>query len=195
MSVEELIHTSAKLKAMMPVLNHIQMMKEKAIIFTERRDMQQILKRIILQIFGIHAHIVNGTTATSQSGKSDPKRQSRQGAIDDFQQKSRFNVIIMSPIAAGMGLNVTRANHVIHYTRHWNPAKENQATDRAYRIGQDKDVHVYYPMAVHEGMITFDQTLDELLKRKTNLAEATLYPSGQINLSNIQEMFHKLTLQ
>lgn len=195
MSVEELIHTSAKLKAMMPVLNHIQMMKEKAIIFTERRDMQQILKRIILQIFGIHAHIVNGTTATSQSGKSDPKRQSRQGAIDDFQQKSGFNVIIMSPIAAGMGLNVTGANHVIHYTRHWNPAKENQATDRAYRIGQDKDVHVYYPMAVHKGMITFDQTLDELLKRKTSLAEATLYPSGQINLSNIQEMFDKLTLQ
>ncbi|MBL0052891.1 MAG: SWF/SNF helicase family protein [Bacteroidetes bacterium] len=51
-------------------------------------------------------------------------------------------------MAAGVGLNVTHANHVIHYTRHWNPAKEEQATDRAYRIGQEKDVHVYYPMAV-----------------------------------------------
>ena len=83
----------------------------------------------------------------------------------------------MSPIAAGYGLNVTGANHVIHYTRHWNPAKENQATDRVYRIGQNKPVSIYYPMAILEGKETFDLKLDILLKRKNQLSEASLYPS------------------
>lgn len=62
-------------------------------------------------------------------------------------------------IAAGTGLNVTGANHVIHYSRHWNPAKEGQATDRAYRIGQTKDVYVYYPMAVSPNFQALDITL------------------------------------
>lgn len=90
----------------------------------------------------------------------------------------------MSPIVAGMGLNVTGANHVIHYSRHWNPAKENQATDRAYRIGQDKDVYVYYPIAISGGIISFDQTLDKLLERKSQLAEATLSPSAHIEVNS-----------
>ena len=91
-------------------------------------------------------------------------------------------MIIMSPIAAGMGLNVTAANNVIHFGRHWNPAKESQATDRAYRIGQEKDVNVYYPitrLSDKYGFDSFEQTLDNLLCRKTNLAEATLFPSEQ----------------
>ena len=94
----------------------------------------------------------------------------------------------MSPLAAGIGLNVTEANHVIHYSRHWNPAKEQQATDRAYRIGQTKDVHVYYPMAIFpDNMIgedgkrqkSFDEILDNLLSLKTALATNTLFPSEQ----------------
>lgn len=88
----------------------------------------------------------------------------------------------MSPVAAGMGLNVTAANHVIHYSRHWNPAKENQATDRAYRIGQDKDVYVYYPMAVSPDFKSFDVTLDELLSRKINLASSTIFPTERIEV-------------
>lgn len=94
----------------------------------------------------------------------------------------------MSPLAAGIGLNVTKANHVIHYTRHWNPAKEEQATDRAYRIGQQKDVHVYCPMAVFPDEMrnedgskqkSFDEILDSLLNRKKSLATNTLFPSEQ----------------
>ena len=118
-------------------------------------------------------------------------KMSRQQAIDDFQDKNGFNIIIMSPIAAGMGLNVVGANHVIHYSRHWNPSKENQATDRAYRIGQDKDVFVYYPMAVSNGIKTFDETLDKLLERKSQLAEATLFPSARIEV-NSEELFNSL---
>ena len=88
----------------------------------------------------------------------------------------------MSPIAAGMGLNVTAANHVIHYSRHRNPAKENQATDRAYRIGQTKDVFVYYPMAVSDKFKSFDETLDALLNRKTSLATSTIFPTERIEV-------------
>ena len=88
----------------------------------------------------------------------------------------------MSPVAAGMGLNVTAANHVIHYSRHWNPAKESQATDRAYRIGQTKDVYVYYPMAVSEKFKSFDETLDELLGRKTSLATSTIFPTERVEV-------------
>ena len=72
----------------------------------------------------------------------------------------------MSPLAAGVGLNIPGANHVIHYSRHWNPAKEDQATDRVYRIGQEKEVFVYYPMAVTEKFKSFDLILDELLTKK-----------------------------
>jgi HJR/Mrr/RecB family endonuclease len=91
----------------------------------------------------------------------------------------------MSPVAAGFGLNITEANHVIHYTRHWNPAKEQQATDRAYRIGQKKPVKVYYPLAVapNNEIKTFDIVLDELLGRKSHLATSTLFPTEQIEIS------------
>lgn len=88
----------------------------------------------------------------------------------------------MSPIAAGMGLNVTAANNVIHYSRHWNPAKENQATDRAYRIGQTRDVFVYYPMAVSRRFRSFDETLDGLLERKSSLASSTIFPTERIEV-------------
>ena len=101
-----------------------------------------------------------------------------------------LRVIIMSPVAAGMGLNVTAANHVIHYSRHWNPAKESQATDRAYRIGQTKDVYVYYPMAVTSDIKTFDEILDDLLSRKTSLATSTIFPSERIEVK--QEEFGQI---
>lgn len=97
----------------------------------------------------------------------------------------------MSPIAAGMGLNVVGANHVIHYSRHWNPAKEDQATDRVYRIGQTKDVFVYYPMAVIDDICSFDETLDALLEQKSMLAAATLFPTERIEI-NSEELFNKL---
>ena len=114
----------------------------------------------------------------------------RQASINEFQAVDGFNVIIMSPVAAGMGLNVTAANHVIHYSRHWNPAKESQATDRAYRIGQTKDVYVYYPMAVTSDIKTFDEILDDLLSRKTSLATSTIFPSERIEVK--QEEFGQI---
>jgi hypothetical protein len=87
-------------------------------------------------------------------------------------------VIILSPDVAGIGLTLTEANHVIHYGRWWNPAKESQATDRVYRIGQTKTVHVYYPIAKDpQGVFeTFDEKLDALLRRRRELAIDFLTP-------------------
>lgn len=177
---DELIDDAARLTATISFLDKIRAASEKAILFAERKETQKMLQRVVRNKYGYTAKIINGDTATS----SDPNagKQSRQSAIDDFQNKCGFGVIIMSPVAAGMGLNVTAANHVIHYSRHWNPAKENQATDRAYRIGQDKDVYVYYPMAVSPHFKSFDVTLDELLSKKTNLASSTIFPSERIEV-------------
>ena len=97
--------------------------------------------------------------------------------IDKFSAKAGFDVIILSPLAAGAGLNVVAANHVFHFTRAWNPAKEAQATDRAYRIGQEKDVIVYCPTIVDTAdslYSTFEQRLDQLLKEKAALASTTI---------------------
>lgn len=187
---DELIVDAARLTATISFLNKIRASSEKAILFAERKETQKMLQRVIRNRYGYTAKIINGDTPTS----SDPNagKQSRQSAIDDFQNRHGFGVIIMSPVAAGMGLNVTAANHVIHYSRHWNPAKENQATDRAYRIGQDKDVYVYYPMAVSPGFKSFDITLDELLSRKINLASSTIFPTERIEvkLEDFEQIFN-----
>ena len=85
-------------------------------------------------------------------------------------------VLILSHDIAGIGLNVTAANHVIHYTRPWNPEKEDQATCRAHRIGQDKPVEVYLPITTDKRYITIENALDELLEGKRKLIRDVLFP-------------------
>lgn len=180
-ATSDLIGTAARLTATIDFMDSIKAKGEKVIIFTDRKDTQKMLQRVIFERYGITAKIINGDTPSIVTRHKQGK-QSRQSAIDEFQNEAGFNVIIMSPIAAGMGLNVTAANHVIHYSRHWNPAKESQATDRAYRIGQTKDVYVYYPIAVSKDFKSFDKTLDELLGRKNTLATSTIFPSERIEV-------------
>lgn len=187
---DELVDTSARLQATIPFLDRIKAKNEKVIIFAERKDTQRMLQKVCIERYGIVPKIINGDTPSNVSRQTGGAK-TRQESIDEFQAKYGFNVIIMSPIAAGMGLNVTAANHVIHYSRHWNPAKESQATDRAYRIGQDKDVYVYYPMAVCKGFKAFDETLDELLSRKTTLATSTIFPTERVEV-NPEELGHML---
>lgn len=190
-STEELISSSSKLQITVGILVDIKSKNEKVIVFADRRETQKMLQKVVYDTFGIFTSIINGDTPTTKQleGKS---KFSRQQTIDRFQLEEGFNVIIMSPIAAGVGLNVTKANHIIHYTRHWNPAKEEQATDRAYRIGQQKDVFVYYPMAIFpdnmkddEGkrLKSFDEILDKLLNNKKALASNTLFPTEQAELT------------
>jgi hypothetical protein len=85
-------------------------------------------------------------------------------------------MIIMSPVAAGVGLTITAANNVIHLERHWNPAKEDQATDRVYRIGQTRDVSVFIPILHHPNHDSFDVHLHRLLAKKIDLKDAVMAP-------------------
>ncbi|WP_024989269.1 DEAD/DEAH box helicase [Segatella albensis] len=178
---DEIVDTSARLQATIKFLDEIKKKEEKVIIFVERKETQKMLQKLCLERYGIITKIINGDTPSIVK-RNMPNKQSRQSSINEFQAVDGFNVIIMSPVAAGMGLNVTAANHVIHYSRHWNPAKENQATDRAYRIGQTKDVFVYYPMAVRADIKSFDETLDDLLSRKTSLATSTIFPTERVEV-------------
>ncbi|MEA2103583.1 MAG: SNF2-related protein [Candidatus Cloacimonadota bacterium] len=176
-SSEKLIETSAKLTTTIEILEEIKRKKEKVIVFAEFKKTQRILKKVIQEHFDLKSvSIINGEMAARKGKRS--QKETRQGAIDRFQREAGFNIIIMSPVAAGLGLNVTGANHVIHYSRHWNPSKESQATDRAYRIGQEKEVVIYYPMAVLDECKTFDVVIDDLLKQKRNLADAAMFPSA-----------------
>lgn len=152
---------SPKLRWLLECLAQIQEKQEKAIVFTELREVQIALYYFLKERFGLKPFTINGDT------------QERQGYIDRFSEKPGFDVIILSTLAAGAGLNVTAANHVFHFTRAWNPAKEAQATDRAYRIGQERDVFVYCPTVVAD-FSTFEERLDKLLKRKASLAGSTL---------------------
>ena len=184
---DELIATSAKLQTTIGILENIRSRNEKAIVFADRKETQKMLQKVIYDTFELFPSIINGDTPSSKQ-REDAAKLSRQQTIDRFQSEEGFNIIVMSPLAAGVGLNVTEANHVIHYSRHWNPAKEEQATDRAYRIGQQKDVYVYYPMAVFpdemknedgDKLKSFDEILDNLLNNNKALANSTLFPSEQ----------------
>jgi SNF2 family DNA or RNA helicase len=159
------LKNSPKLAWMIEELKAIRDRSEKAIIFTEIREVQTALHYFLRECFGLRPFIVNGES------------ENRQSYIDRFAATEGFDAIILSPLAAGAGLNVVAANHVFHFTRAWNPAKEAQATDRAYRIGQERDVTVYCPTVVDTAdtrYYTFEQRLDQLLKEKTALAQTTI---------------------
>ena len=168
-----------KLHWLLEVLSLIQRRAEKAIIFCEFRAIQRLLKYYIEQVFSFSPDIINGDTQASAKAAD-----SRQKRIKAFQAKAGFGAIILSPVAIGFGVNIQAANHVIHYTRHWNPAKEDQATDRAYRIGATKDVHVYYPVIHADDFTTFEMKLHELLNPKRELASDMLNGTGEISPSD-----------
>lgn len=159
------LRNSPKLAWMLSELDEIKAKGEKVIVFTEIRAVQTALSYFLNERFKLKPFIVNGES------------ENRQSYIDKFSAKDGFDVIILSPLAAGAGLNVVAANHVFHFTRAWNPAKEAQATDRAYRIGQEKDVIVYCPTIIDTAdslYSTFEQRLDQLLKEKSALASTTI---------------------
>lgn len=176
---------SPKLQWLLQTLEGIQCAGngDKVIVFSELRDIQRELQHAIQERFGFKATVINGDTSTSSQSA-----QSRQKLIDQFQQQSGFSVIILSTVAVGFGVNVQAANHVIHFTRCWNPAKEDQATDRAYRIGQEKDVYVYYPTVLDHSMQTFEATLDQLLEKRRALAQDMLQGASEIQVAEFGDL-------
>jgi hypothetical protein len=173
---KEAIESCPKLSAVIGTLRDIQRKQEKVLIFTRSLDMQQLLASVIGAEFDLTVDIVNG--ATNRRSSSTSAQGARRSIVSRFRESLGFNVLILSPDVAGIGLTLVEANHVIHYGRWWNPAKEMQATDRVYRIGQTKDVHVYYPICRERtgAFETFDEKLDALITRRKSLAKNFLAP-------------------
>jgi hypothetical protein len=181
LSMGQQLADSPKLAWAMRHLESIRKRGEKVIVFSEFREVQRLLQRAIATRFDLHAPIVNGDTSV------DPAREaSRQRIIDVFQATPGFNVIILSTTAVGFGVNIQAANHVIHFTRPWNPAKEDQATDRAYRIGQTRPVYVYCPTVVGSGFESFDQRVDQLLAAKRALSRDMLAGVQELTVKDFE---------
>jgi SNF2 family DNA or RNA helicase len=168
---------SPKLDWLIEELGRVREREEKAIVFCEFKAIQRLIRHYVRDAFGITPDIINGDTSAVASSID-----SRQKRIRQFQDQQGFGVIVLSPVAVGFGVNMQAANHVIHFTRTWNPAKEDQATDRAYRIGQTRNVFVYYPTVAADDFKTFDVKLDELLERKRSLAGDMLNGTCDIGL-------------
>ncbi len=165
------VDASARFTLALEVLDSIAAKGEKALVFLESQDMQPYFASLLQRRYKLKElpMLINGTVA-------GPKRQER---VNKFQAEgSGFDVIILSPRAGGVGITLTAANHVIHLSRWWNPAVEDQCTDRVYRIGQTREVYVYYPQAVHPtyGELSFDRRLHALLDRKRKLSQNMLMP-------------------
>lgn len=180
-----ILSRSAKLENMITTLEEIRRRHEKVIIFAMTKKLQRLLKIWLEQIFAVRVNIINGDTKAVSSKKDTL---TRKGIIESFESESGFAIIIMSPVAAGVGLTVVGANNVIHLERHWNPAKEAQATDRVYRIGQKKDVNIYLPTLHHPTLTSFDVNLDRLLQKKMTLKDAVVTPQA-VTADEMQSLF------
>ncbi len=152
---------------------------EKVLIFTQFREMGSILEKIIAERFGDRPMFYHG-------GCTVPERQKM---VERFQTDRADKVFILSLKAAGTGLNLTAASHVIHFDLWWNPAVENQATDRAYRIGQKKNVMVHRMITKN----TFEEKIDEMIQRKKHLADMTVATGeswiGKLSNKELREIF------
>lgn len=161
---------SGKLERLVETLEEILVVREKALIFTQFAEMGGLLKRHLEEKFGQEVLFLHGAVA----------RKTRDDMVERFQNADGPSIFVLSIKAGGIGLNLTAANHVFHFDRWWNPAVENQASDRAYRIGQQKTVQVRKFICAG----TFEEKLDKLIESKTQLAES-IVGSGESWLSEL----------
>lgn len=145
--------------------------RERVLVFTQYREMCEPLSQYLASIFHKEGYIINGSTPIKK----------RTEIVNKFQSEHYIPYIVLTVKAAGTGLNLTAANHVIHFDRWWNPAVENQASDRAYRIGQKKKVFVH--KLVSTG--TIEEKIDELITSKQSLANNILSINDQINITEM----------
>lgn len=170
-SIDAWLARSARLAKATDILKEIRSRGEKAIVFVEDIAIQRIYAEAMATRFDLD-HIPGRIDGSVTGDK-------RQKVVDEFQSAPRgFDMLVLSPRAAGVGLTITAANHVIHLSRWWNPAVEDQCNDRAYRIGQTKDVTIHLPLAIHPtfGDHSFDRKLDQLLEAKRHLSRDMLAP-------------------
>jgi len=151
---------SGKFQRLAELCEEIASRQEKLLVFTQFREMTTPLANFLAQQFGQHGLVLHGGTAVKH----------RQKLVDRFQDEQGPPFFVLSLKAGGTGLNLTQASHVIHFDRWWNPAVENQATDRAFRIGQKKNVLVH--KFICQG--TIEEKIDALITEKTALANDLL---------------------
>jgi non-specific serine/threonine protein kinase len=139
--------------------------REKVLVFTQFKEITEPLHDFLESIFNRKGLILHGSVAVGK----------RKKIISQFQSQSYVPFMVLSLKAGGVGLNLTEANHVIHFDRWWNPAVENQATDRAFRIGQKKNVIVHKFLT--KG--TVEERIDMMLEEKSRLSEDVIAATGE----------------
>ncbi len=156
---KNLSERSGKLARLTEMLEEIIEVDERALIFTQFVEMGKLVQQHLQETFGHEVLFLHGGV---------PKKQ-RDSMIDRFQEDSNGpHVFVLSLKAGGTGLNLTRANHVFHFDRWWNPAVEDQATDRVYRIGQTKNVQIHKFLCTG----TLEERIDEMLEHKKGVADS-----------------------
>ncbi len=156
---------SGKFQRLQAVCESIVARQEKALVFTQFREMTEPLARLLAEIFSRPGLILHGGTPVGQ----------RRKLVEDFQDPDGPPFFVLSLKAGGTGLNLTAASHVIHFDRWWNPAVENQATDRAFRIGQKRNVVVH--KFTCKG--TLEERIHEIIAAKSALADDVLGEGGE----------------
>ena len=173
---------SGKLTRLQEMLEEIIANDDRALIFTQFTAMGKILQRELQQSWPDQVLFLHGGVSRSGRGQM----------IEAFQQQNGPHIFVVSLRAGGTGLNLTRANHVFHYDRWWNPAVEIQATDRAYRIGQSRAVQVYKFLCAG----TVEDKIDAIITAKENLTQQVIVANDNwiATLSN-QQLQELLTLE
>ena len=154
------IADSGKFELLKELCETIYEKRERVIVFTQFNEITEYLTDYLTGIFHAKGYVIHGGTPVKR----------RAEIVDAFQGERYVPFIVLSVKAAGTGLNLTRANHVIYFDRWWNPAVENQASDRAYRIGQTKEVFVH--KLVSNG--TIEEKINQIIESKQELAESIL---------------------
>ncbi|NOZ54184.1 MAG: DEAD/DEAH box helicase [Gammaproteobacteria bacterium] len=162
---------SGKFQRLAELCEEIASRQEKLLVFTQFREMTAPLAAFLAQQFGQPGLVLHGGTPIKQ----------RQKRVERFQDEEGPPFFILSLKAGGTGLNLTQASHVIHFDRWWNPAVENQATDRAFRIGQKRNVLVH--KFVCRG--TVEEKIDALINEKTDLANDVLTGGAETLLTEM----------
>jgi non-specific serine/threonine protein kinase len=162
---------SGKFARLRELCEEIAARREKVLIFTQFREMTGPLSDFLTQVFGKPGLVLHGETAVKK----------RNELVDAFQDEWGPPFFVLSLKAGGTGLNLTAANHVIHFDRWWNPAVENQATDRAFRIGQKKNVLVH--KFICRG--TVEERINALISEKQNISNEILDGSGEAMLTEL----------
>ena len=147
---------SGKFRRLAEIAEEIAARQEKVLVFTQFREITDPLAGFLATIFGRSGLVLHGGTSVKK----------RKEFVDQFQREDGPPFFVLSLKAGGTGLNLTAASHVIHFDRWWNPAIENQATDRAFRIGQKKNVLVH--KFICRG--TVEERIDEMIERKRQVA-------------------------